>query len=431
MGTRSIAAPKVVFLAGRDPTEEIGGGHSSYVRATARAATALGCDVRIYCVSGRSGNERRDYGLVRRVPHRGRPCRQTQVAFHSPALITAAANDMDPAAPPTLIHSFGVWGHVGHGLRERWLSAGLFIPHLLSMYTVYEEESLALLRSSAAYGRLQQLWHWLEWRRVRSRITPLERKALLGANAVAVNYESVRALLAKHHGVGHKVERIGYSPESAFLPESGIELPSATLTPGLDDRRPLIIAITLQRSKKGVDKLLHALALLRQRNVGFRACVVGGGPLLAAHRALAHGLNLADRVVFAGVVPDVRPFLKAADVFVLPSLREESGSLALLEAMQAGCAIIASGVDGILEDVRHGEDGLLVEPGDSIMLAAAIESLLNDPARRLRLGSAARRTFEQRFSASAHRRDLGRMYRSLGVPLASNILPNAIPSVHP
>ena len=47
MGTRSIAAPKVVFLAGRDPTEEIGGGHSSYVRATARAATALGCDVRI------------------------------------------------------------------------------------------------------------------------------------------------------------------------------------------------------------------------------------------------------------------------------------------------------------------------------------------------------------------------------------------------
>jgi glycosyltransferase involved in cell wall biosynthesis len=136
-------------------------------------------------------------------------------------------------------------------------------------------------------------------------------------------------------------------------------------------------------------------------------------------------------VVFAGVVPDVRPYLKAADVFVLPSLREESGSLALLEAMQAGCAIIASGVDGILEDVRHGEDGLLVEPGDSIVLAAAIESLLNDPARRLRLGSAARRTFEQRFSASAHRRDLGRMYRSLGVPLASNILPNAIPSVHP
>ena len=431
MGTRSIAAPKVVFLAGRDPTEEIGGGHSSYVRATARAATALGCDVRIYCVSGRSGNELRDYGLVRRVPHRARPCRQTQVAFHSPALITAAANDMDPAAPPALIHSFGVWGHVGHGLRERWLSAGLSIPHLLSMYTVYEEESLALLRSSAAYGRLQQLWHWLEWRRIRSRITPLEREALLGANAVAVNYESVRALLAEHHDVGHKVERIGYSPESAFLPESGVELPSATLTPGLDDHGPLIVAITLQRSKKGVDKLLHALALLRQRNVGFRACVVGGGPLLAAHRALAHGLNLADRVVFAGVVPDVRPYLKAADVFVLPSLREESGSLALLEAMQAECAIIASGVDGILEDVRHGEDGLLVEPGDSVVLAAAIESLLNDPARRLRLGSAARRTFEQRFSASAHRRDLGRMYRSLGVPLASNILPNAIPSVHP
>lgn len=431
MGTCLTAAPKVVFFAGRDPTEELGGGHSSFVRATARAATALGCDVRIYCVSGRSGNELRDYGLVRRVPHRARPCRQTQVAFHCPALITAADNDLDPAALPALIHSFGVWGYVGHGLRERWRTAGLAIPHLLSMYTVYEEESLALLRSSVAYGRLQHLWHWLEWRWIRGRITPLEREALLGANAVAVNYESVRALVAKHHDVGYKVERIGYSPESAFLPETGIEPPSATLMPGLDDRHPLIVAITLQRAKKGVDKLLQALALLRQRHVGFRACVVGGGPLLAAHRSLARDLKLADRVVFAGLVPDVRPYLKAADVFVLPSLREESGSLALLEAMQAGCAIVTSGVDGMLEDVRHGEDGLLVEPGDSVMLAAAIESLLRDPAQRSRLGSTARRTFEQRFSAGAHLRELGRMYRSLGVPMMSTILPNAISSGRP
>ncbi|MEI7780418.1 MAG: glycosyltransferase family 4 protein [Planctomycetota bacterium] len=429
MSTRSIAAPKVVFLAGRDPTEEIGGGHSSYVRATAQAATALGCDVHIYCASGRSGNQLLDYGLVRRVPHRGRPCRQTQVAFHSPALIAAATDAMDPAAPPVLIHSFGVWGHVGHGLRTRWLAAGLFVPHLISMYTVYEEEALALLRASAAYGRLQHLRQWLGWRWVRSRITPLEREALLGADAVAVNYDSVRALLAKHHGVGHKVERIGYSPESAFLSESEIGGASATPALGLDDGRPLIIAITLQRPKKGVDKFLHALSLLKQRGVGFRACVVGGGPLLAAHRRLAHTLKLTDRVVFAGLVPDVRPYLRVADIFVLPSLREESGSLALLEAMQAGCAIVASGIDGVLEDVRHGEDGLLVEPGDTAGLAAAIESLLNDPAQRSRIGSAARRTFEQRFSADAHRRELGRIYHRLGVPAGSNILPSAIPSV--
>ncbi len=227
----------------------------------------------------------------------------------------------------------------------------------------------------------------------------------------------MRTLLAKHHDVGHKVERIGYSAESAFLPESGIELPSTTPTPQPEDTRPLIIATTLQKSKKGVDKLLHALALLRQRGVGFRACVVGGGPLLAAHRAFARDLEIADHVDFTGLVPDVRPHLREADIFVLPSLREESGSLALLEAMQAGCAIVASGIDGILEDVKHGEDGLLVEPGDIAGLAATIDSLLKDQEYRARLSSAARSTFEQRFSADAHVRERGRIYHSLGVPV--------------
>jgi glycosyltransferase involved in cell wall biosynthesis len=416
MSHPSIAASKVVFLAGRDPTEEIGGGHSSYVRATAWAATALGLDVRIYCVSGRSGDHSCDYGLVRRVPHRGRPCRQTRVAFHAPALVDAAVEDFGPAAAPALIHSFGVWGHVGHGLRARWRAAGRVVPHLISMYTVYEEESLALLRAAASYGFLPYVRQWIEWRWIRSRITPLERAALLGADATAVNYESVCTLLASYHGAGCRVEKIGYSPESAFLSESDHEQSSGSLAPGLVGEGPLIVAVTLQRPKKGVDKLLHALARLSCCGIGFRACIVGGGPLLSAHRRLAHDLRLSDRVVFTGLVPSVRPYLEAADIFVLPSLREESGSLALLEAMQARCAIVASGVDGIVEDVSHGQDGLLAKPGDVAGLSAAIASLLHDPARRSRLGLAARRTFERRFSAKSHLRELGRIYDRLGVP---------------
>jgi glycosyltransferase involved in cell wall biosynthesis len=115
------------------------------------------------------------------------------------------------------------------------------------------------------------------------------------------------------------------------------------------------------------------------------------------------------------------PYLKAADIFVLPSLREESGSLALLEAMQAGCAIVASGVDGILEDISHGVDGLLVGPGNIAELADAIESLLKDPAHRRTIGAAAGRTFERRFSADAHVQSLGKLYHRLGVPIGSRI----------
>ncbi len=421
MSSRSTTAPKVLFLGGRDPTEEIGGGHSSYVRATARAATALGCDVQIYCVSSMSGNQVCDFGLVRRVPHEGRPCRQTQVAFHAPALIAAATGDKDPGAPPTLIHSFGVWGYVGDLLRAQWLESGFFVPHLISMYTVYEEEALAQLHATSAYQPLKSLSQWLEWRRIRKHITPLEYRALLGADAVAVNYESVRQLLAHHHDLGHKAERIEYSPESAFMLDSVNKLPATQCLTMPKPAPPLMIAITLQKPKKGIDKLLYALAFLHQKGVDFHACILGGGPLLAANRRLAHQLKLTDKVVFAGLVPEVMPYLNAADIFVLPSLREESGSLALLEAMQAGCAIVASGVDGVLEDICHGVDGLLVEPGNSAELADAIESLLKDPAHRRNIGSAARRTFERRFSADAHVQSLGKLYHRLGVPIGSRI----------
>jgi glycosyltransferase involved in cell wall biosynthesis len=421
MSSQLIGSPKVLFLAGRDPTEEIGGGHSSYVRTIARAATALGCEVQIYCVSSKNGNQVCDFGLVRRVPHEGHPCRQIEVEFHTPALIASATNDMDPLEPPALIHSFGVWGYVGDQLRAQWLRSGVFVPHLISMYTVYEEEALAQLHALGAYQPLKRLLQWLEWRRISKYITPLEHGALLGADAVAINYESVRKLLTYHHGLGHKAVRIKYSPESALINDYGNRLPTTRFPTTLKLAYPLVIAITLQKPKKGIDKLLYALAILRQRGFDFRACVVGGGPLLAANRRLAHQLKLTEYVVFTGFVPEVAPYLKAADIFVLPSLREESGSLAVLEAMQEGCAIVASGIDGLLEDICHGLDGLLVEPGNIARLADTIELLLKDPVHRERIGSAARRTFERRFSADAHIQDLGNLYHRLGVPIGSRI----------
>ena len=81
---------------------------------------------------------------------------------------------------------------------------------------------------------------------------------------------------------------------------------------------------------------------------------MGRGELLYAHRLLAKNLGLGSTTVLTGLVPDPLSYLSCADIFVLPSIRECSGSLALLEALQAGAAVIASDVDGIPEDVKHG-----------------------------------------------------------------------------
>jgi glycosyltransferase involved in cell wall biosynthesis len=145
--------------------------------------------------------------------------------------------------------------------------------------------------------------------------------------------------------------------------------------------------------------LLHALASLKAAGLRFRACLVGPGRLLDAHRKLSSRLGLDGQVAIPGQVDDVLPYLHAADLFVLPSLEEGSGSVALLEALQTGTAVVASSCDGIPEDVTDGQTGLLVPPGDVGALRDALAALIGDPGRRTELAARGRALFEERFSA--------------------------------
>ncbi len=77
-------------------------------------------------------------------------------------------------------------------------------------------------------------------------------------------------------------------------------------------------------------------------------------------------------------MPDVAPYLGAADIFVLPSVAESSGSVSVLEAMRAGKPVIATACDGLPEDLIDGENGLLVAPGDVGALTDALGRLLAD-----------------------------------------------------
>ena len=115
----------------------------------------------------------------------------------------------------------------------------------------------------------------------------------------------------------------------------------------------------------------------------------GAGP--AALRARARALGLGERVRFPGHVP-AREALAQLAVFVLSS-HMESAPLALLEAMTAGVPVVATRVGGVPELVPDGA-GLLVAPGDPEALAAAIASLLDDPARASAQAAAARRHVE-------------------------------------
>jgi glycosyltransferase involved in cell wall biosynthesis len=405
----------VVFVAGRDPLAELGGGHSAYVRAHALAAQRAGFEPHLFCVGPTSGIEQAEFGIVHRTFSPFRPYRALMIPFHGPLLIPAVARFAAAQPPPRVIHSFGVWGYVGVRASERLARRGLSSVPLMSSYATHESEVRSKVES---FSRAYPLWERIRMRielGVVRRLRRFERRAYHGSSLVLHNYDSVERLIRDSHGPPVKCRKIGYAAEPAFQSEKGEEAEPPEISKLHPKTAPLLVSVSRHDPRKGVDVLLHALARLRREEVPFRACLVGEGRLLDLHRNLCRKLELGDRVALPGLVPSSWAYLERADVFCLPSRFEQSGALALLEAFQAGLAIVASACDGIPEDVCDGENALLVRPGDPDALAAALRGTLNDRALRDRLSRGARAAYERRFSGDAFARELAALYAEFGM----------------
>jgi glycosyltransferase involved in cell wall biosynthesis len=144
------------------------------------------------------------------------------------------------------------------------------------------------------------------------------------------------------------------------------------------------------KAKKGYPYLLRAAAVVRKELRDVRFVIVGQGPDEPFLRSEAHRLGLDRTVVFTGFREDPLRVAAAFDVFALPSLYEGL-SIALIEAMSLGKPSVVTRTGGVPEVVTHGKHGLIVSPGDSDELAAALLTLLTDRTLRSRMGQAATR----------------------------------------
>lgn len=174
-----------------------------------------------------------------------------------------------------------------------------------------------------------------------------------------------------------------------------------------------LLAVGSLQPYKGHRHLVDACARLHRQGFRFNCRIIGGGRLQAALQRQIRQLGLSAEVRLTGPADEeqVRAALAAADVLVMPSVVDartgqmEGIPVALMEAMAAGRAVVASRLSGIPELIEDGREGLLVPPGDAVALAAAIARLLQ-PELRQQLGRAARRRVEQEFELRSNVRAL-------------------------
>lgn len=192
----------------------------------------------------------------------------------------------------------------------------------------------------------------------------------------------------------------GFPPEKLIVNHCGVET-SAEAPPRTDGDYILFVGRFVE--KKGVACLLDAVRRLEGAGTPTRLVLIGDGPLGPKLKKRAEGLR---GVEFTGWLPqaDVRRWMLGARAVCVPSVEAAGGDseglpTVVLEAMALGTPVIASRHAGIPEAINDGEDGLLVAPGDSEALAAALAAIGRDPAAALAMGPAARRKVLEHFDA--------------------------------
>jgi glycosyltransferase involved in cell wall biosynthesis len=162
--------------------------------------------------------------------------------------------------------------------------------------------------------------------------------------------------------------------------------------------RPAITTVAGMYYRKGITDLIAAFSKIAEEFTDAHLYLVGDGPERTMFEKMVENNCYGDRIHFTGFQPQPQCYLLATDIFVLASHRESFG-LVLTEAREAGCAIIATDVDGIPETLDNGKAGILIPPHDSQVLATTLRNLLKDPGELQRWKCRAQENL-QRFNAT-------------------------------
>lgn len=243
----------------------------------------------------------------------------------------------------------------------------------------------------------------------------LDRMALKKFNALAAVSDVVAQRLLAFGVPAEKIKSIA----------NGIDVTAferAQPLPLLKDEGSTVVGVVARLDmQKGFEYLLQAARELCKMFPGLRIVIAGEGPDRNAIEEMIEQYGLQSSVVLAGQQSNMPAVYAAMDIFVLPSLNEGL-PMTVLEAMAASKPVIATRVGAIPSVIRDGENGLLVAPKDPEGLRNAVASLLNDPARRRRLGDQAHAWVSQNYTSEA----MALKYREMYEEVLGKAAPSAI-----
>ncbi len=163
---------------------------------------------------------------------------------------------------------------------------------------------------------------------------------------------------------------------------------------------------------KRTDDVLESLARLRARGVDAVLLMVGDGPDRDHVEQRASMLGIVRHCFFLGYQEEVSGWYQAFDAMILPSANEGT-PVVVIEALAAGCPVVATSVGGVPDVIRGGVDGFLVPAGDVEALAERLARLARDPELRATMGEAGRESVPARYAVERLVNDVDELYRSL------------------
>ena len=375
---------KIVLLTKRTVAHGFGG-VEAYVRDFSHAAVELGHEVVVVTSA-----------LPKAAPAPRTERIRTEYLAGTPPGVYSSAFWRDSAAavrrhtPYELLYSMNLAGYgaaMANAPRPHvaWCT-GRTLSHLRSEW--YDR---AGLRRLAGYPKAALALAWYAW---------IERRL----------YRRVDAVVAEGEATYRSLQRAGVSVRHVY---TGID--TARFTADVVHRRRTRAALAIPPD---ADVVLMAATINRQKGIGLGVeafcrlatarhdlylLVLGDGPERHRLEALARGGVAGTRVRFTGAVPDwdVARYYAAADILLYPTLRAEGTPHAIIEAMSAGLAVVATDRGAVATVVRDGDTGILLPRPSVGLIGATVAALLDDAKRRRALGARAAAVAREHFDIHA------------------------------